>query len=172
MSQTEAPLVLRLSSSVKAGVIEYAEAEGMEMAEAVEALLAKALLATSKNPDVLARIKAQIAVTEFVEAVTEARRDGGDWGRDVTHEIFRQVREERLPEYAVAVGGNAYASGVEEKAQLNRRLGRRIRRILDAEVEKNDAGKPAQASPPAAGGPWLIRSYTPFVPPAGTRKAA
>lgn len=172
MSQSESPIVLRLSPSVKAGVVEYAEAEGIEMAEAVEALLAKALLATSKNPDVLARIKAQIAVTEFVEAEAGARRDVGNWGRDVTHEILRKVRDEILDEYAVAVGGNAYASGVEEKAQLNRRLGRRIRRTIGAQVEKTAEGKPVVANPPAAGGPWLIRSYTPFVPPESAHKAA
>lgn len=147
------------SPCVNAGIAEFAAAHNLDHEEAAEILIRDRLIELGlPTGGGLAQIVSEKEVMAFVEGEVETLQNG-PWDEQVTLEIFRRIKQEIPDVYAKAVGGDAQVQGHPDKGRVNRRVGRRTKRLLKAEVLTDAKGKPRKGYPPAEENAY-IRSYT------------
>src|SRR5208337_3201648 len=94
------------------------------------------------------QMEAESKVIAFVEQVAEEYRVAG-WHRDVIERVFDEIQKRSLSDYSDAIGGYPFRFGNHEKARINRRIGKRVRQLLNADVlfsgGKRQKGQPSLA---------------------------
>ncbi|BBO01992.1 MULTISPECIES: hypothetical protein [Bradyrhizobium] len=150
---TTDPISLRLPPNLQAGVDACAAARALSPAEAVEYLVREALL-TGKwlTVDQRLQLEAEAATMAVVDVIVTRIKDEDAWGDDVTRTVFVELRDKHRAEYDAAI-----ANG--EAARVNRDIGKRVRRLLDADVVIENGGYRKMGQVPRSADE-LIKTYT------------
>lgn len=155
-------IVISTSASVYALIKEHADESKMDLPEAAEDLIRLGLLSKKKQDGLYAKVKAE---SKIMKAVDEEalKEDKASFPEDITRIIFGVLQKKMLSEYENATGGDAFAQGNPEKARINRRIGRRIKALLDAKVVTEPNGEPKKVFLPSTE-KALITAYTALTP--------
>lgn len=173
-STSATKLVLSTTASVHALILKHAHAKRLDPSEAAEDLIRIGLRALRSQANAAedglhAQIEAEIDLFETVDGIVGSMP--ADFPDDVTDRVFRILQSEHLPVYGRAVGSDPYARGNPEKARINRRIGRRVKTLLGAEVVTHPDGKPYQVFLPTTE-TSLITAYTALKPGSAHAAAA
>lgn len=151
------PITLSLSPALHQMVASRAAKDGTDLLGAVEAILRDALMA-QMEPDARRQLEAETRLMDAVENIVAKISQSGGWDEHVTATVFEKIAQQHLDLYREAVGGDPYHFGNAEKARINKRIGLRIKRLLDAEIVMSKGvrakGQPSRKKP------TLIMSYT------------
>ncbi len=156
---SDTPISVRLPTPILHGVAAFAEDNRFEVSEAVEEIVRRALISDLLGKDYLPgpagdQARAESELFGIVDKIVTRKRKEDTWGDDVTNTVFDeiQVDEKSLDIYRRAIA-------VDQVGRINRRVGSKIRRRLDAEVCKDAEGKRDIGQPSRAAGS-LIKTYT------------
>lgn len=150
---TPESISLRLPGPIQAGVDACAGAKNLSLPEAVEYLLREALLAGNwLTVDQQKQLAAEAATMTAVEAVVARLKESDTWGDDVTRTVFVEIRDKHRANYDLAIAGG-------EAARVNRDIGKRVRKLLDADVVLETGGYRKMGQVPRGAGE-LIKTYT------------
>lgn len=150
------PITLSLSPALHQMVASRAAKDGTDLLAAVEAILRDALMA-QMEPSARRQLQAETQLMDAVGDIVARVRQSG-WDEHVTATVFEKIAQQHLELYGEAVGGDPYHFGNSEKARINKRIGLRIKRLLDAEMVMSK-GMRAKGQP-SRKKPTLIMSYT------------
>lgn len=135
MAQEEPQINVRLPPKVYVGLRRYAHRKKITISDAVERILMNTV-STELNPQERKQVQAETDVIAFVDDTVTRIRQQGNWDEHVTGRVFGEIRDNILSTYQNAIACDPYTFGNWDKARLNKRIGRRIRQLLDAEVVK------------------------------------
>ena len=162
--QTEAhhaiQLSIRLDSKIYAAIRKEALAQGREVGEHIQSLLVSHAVEKLLDPAEGAKYALRESlIASAIETTLRLRHDSG-MSCDISNQTFESCRADDrwLTDYAIYVEGDPYAPGNPRKNSLNKEIGFRIRKALDAEVDRDGNGKPITVE--VAGS--IIRRYTKF----------
>ena len=131
---------------------------GMYLPDAAEAILRDGLIA-DLEPSVRRQVQAESKLMGFVDCVVAGLHSSGDWDEHVTAAVFERIAEQQLGLYGEAVGDDdPFHAGGTEKTRINKRIGARIKRLLDADVVMSKGAR--VKAQPSRRKSSLITSYT------------
>jgi len=161
-------VIVHFSPKTLAGLQSFAKRNKLSLPGAVEKIVVEVVkLELSKEEQ--EQMDAESKIIAFVEQVVDRYRTYANWDQDVIGRVFEELRDSTsaLHDYEVAIGGDPFAFGQREKARINRRIGKRVRQILDADVlargGRREKGQPTRTEKS------LILSYT-LLSPGGRAK--
>lgn len=157
MDQEEPQINVRLPPKLYIGLKRYALRRNVGVSDAVERILMETIR-TELNTQERKQVQAEAEVIAFVDETVNRIRDQGNWDEHVTGRVFREIRDNILSIYQKAIECDPFTFGNWDKARLNKRIGRRIRQLLGADVVKVK-GKRGKGQPSLTE-KSLILSYT------------
>lgn len=152
-------LSLRLDAPIHAAIQEEARAQGREIDEHIQRILAEYAIRQNLLDDVTGKeIKMKWSLVQ--RAVDTARRicrEGG-FASDITNKTISAciADPQWFADYESYVNDNAYKNGNPRKGPINKEIGLRIRKAIGGQVAKRIDGKPVKT--PVLGS--IIQSYT------------
>jgi hypothetical protein len=154
-------LTIRLSNTVASTLAGMAADRGRELADFAASILTTYAAEHEQTGDSEALEAANGLLDEAISKAREIRDGVGTIPPDVTLQVARWIRGNRLAEYERAIAGNAMGAKNPLKHLFNKRLGRSIKVSLSAaSVMQN--GEPETVFVSGE----IIRSYTPLQPAA------
>jgi len=153
-----ATIAVSLPPSLYRALEMRASKAGINLPEAAEVVLREGLMKDLK-PSVRRQVQAESTLMGYVDSVTTGLRSTGDWDEHVTAIVFEAIAEKQLSLYGEAIGGDdPFQTRGAEKTRINKRIGARIKRLLNADVVLSKGtrvkGKASRKKPS------LITSYT------------
>lgn len=145
MARAETTMSFSASPQLQEGVQAYATAQSLTVPEALEQIVRTAVIDFAPEEGKM-QMQAETEILDFVKDQALTLRDQGNWSEDVTGEIFNLIKRVKLEVYSTAIGGQPFSFGNDDKARINRKIGARIKRLLDAEVVMEN-GKRAKVQP-------------------------
>jgi hypothetical protein len=155
MSLKNDPISLRLPPAIQAGVEAFATANQLGLAEAIETLLRERLLQESWLTEKQRRqVIAEANLKATVEAMLTRIKEEDTWGPDVTRTVFAEIQRDHGALHAEATADA-------ELPRIHRDLGKLAKKILDAEVVKEN-GKTKLVNLPRNSGE-LIQAHSQLI---------
>jgi hypothetical protein len=145
------PVVISLRPAYVDALRRCAAELRMGEAEAAAHLLSIALEPTLATP-LAQQANAERRILAIAEDIARRKAAAGEWDEHLTLSVFGEIEANHLKLYNEACTGD-------QQRQLNRRIGRRIKEAVGAEVQVDGNGKPVVAHAPRSG-QKLIRRYT------------
>lgn len=105
----------------------------MALPEAAVAILRDGLM-EDLEPSVRRQVQAESKLMDYVDGIIKELHRSGEWDEHVTAAVFERIAELHFDLYSEAVGGDPFDFGGAEKTRINKRIGARIRRLLDADL--------------------------------------
>jgi hypothetical protein len=162
-------VVVRFSPTALAGIEAFANRHRISVSGAVEKIVVEVVKQELGKKE-QRQMEAESKVMAFVEQVVDRYRIAGGLDEHVIGRVFEEIRDDRaaLHDYEVAVGCDPFVFGQREKARINRRVGKRVRQILNADVVTR--GGRRQKGQPSRTAKSLILSYTLLEPGTPNRR--
>ena len=156
---SDTPISVRLPAPLLGGVAAFADANRLDLPEAIEELVRRALTFVPLDQDYLPGLAGDQARAEselfgIIDKIVMRKHQEDTWGEDVTNTVFEAIQadEAALEVYRRAIAG-------EQVGRINRRIGSKTRKLLGADVIKDQEGKRVFGQPSRSAGA-LIKTYT------------